>query len=207
MGNHPPLSFMIALASVYLDEEMLQKHLIQYIPDSITERHFIQGTRPSNMAALYNRVLVSAKSRYVIFAHPDVSFSEEVCSLLVSELKGDVGVTGLVGVSGPGKYVWANSIQESQEVLSLDSCLMAVDREHGIHFDEGTFNELHLYCEDYCYAARSKGLRCLVVPAKQFWHESTTLKKDGACWGNYMGFHKLLMSKWKWRFGNDVVTT
>ena len=206
-GKLDPHFIMIAIASVYIDEEVLNRHLLPSIPEGITERHFILGTKPSNIAAIYNDVLAHTEAQQVIFAHPDVSFSGEVCEALVGALKGDVGVTGLVGSRGPGCEVWANRIRVETEVASLDSCILAVDRSHGILFDDKTFSELHLYGEDYCYEARSRGLRCLVMPVKDFKHASVTFSQQGPGWGRYQDFRKCLVSKWKDRFGRAIYTT
>ena len=198
---------MTAIASVYLDKTVLEKHLEPSIPEYLQERHFIEGTRPSNIASLYNRVLDITKSEFVIFAHPDVEFSPEACDMMVSALTMGVGVAGLVGVTAPGKYVFSSKITEQQEVASLDSCVLAVDTRFGLRFDDKTFDELHLYGEDYCFSARRAGLKVVVVPVNHFLHASTTLLKKGDSWGQYSAYKQRLLDKWQPRFGNKIWIT
>jgi len=200
---------MIAIVSVFIDRAVLDRYLLPSIPADITERHFIEGTRPSNMAALYNRVLLETAARVVIFSHPDVEFPPETCHALADCLQGDVAVAGLVGVVSKPKYeyIFSDKIDKPQDVDSLDSCLLVVNRDLGIRFDASTFDELHLYGEDYCYAARAMGFKCLVLPAARFNHASVTFKQHGDQWGHYTMYRSRLLQKWSDRFRERIVTT
>jgi hypothetical protein len=198
---------MIAVASIYVDRKILDENLVKSLKGD-EETFFIQGSRNTNIASVFNNVLKDVRSRFVIFSHPDVQFSEDVLKNVEEYLSNEeIGAVGLVGMAKDKKYVFSNSISEMKEVSTLDACFLAVDRTKGMFFDESNFDELHLYVEDFCLYAGLMGLKSIVIPAKHFYHLSDTFHKCGPEWGNYRKYRDILSKKWKWRYGEEIYTT
>lgn len=198
---------MIAVASIYVDRTILDENLLKSLK-GVEETFFIEGSSNTNIASVFNDVLCSAKSRFVIFAHPDVQFSEDVFANVEKHISMDeTGAVGLVGKTKDNKYCFSNNVKDCCEVSTLDACFLAVDREKGIFFDESTFDELHLYVEDYCLHAGLMGFKTVVVPSTHFLHLSDTFKKLGSEWGHYRKYRERLLKKWKWRYGEEIFTT
>jgi hypothetical protein len=200
----------ISMGTVVLKEKAFEAHLKPSLAgcneNDLVDVMVIDAEDGVGLATIYNRLIDQAKGRFLIFAHPDVTFSPDLITNVRQQLSMDhVGVVGATGPNDTGKVFWSGSIKRPQKVSSLDGCFFAIDREKGLRFDEKTFDEFHLYAEDLCFDARDKGLKVYVIPAKEFYHESETLKERGTCWGRYQEYKQRLIQKWHKKF--KVITT
>lgn len=65
-------------------------------------------------------------------------------------------------------------------------------------FDSETFNELHLYVEDYCARVLKLGKKVLtlhLLPNTKIEHHSITWHQLGPCWGNYNYYKQIFSQK------------
>ena len=172
-------------------------------------------------AIAYNQIIEESKTDLVLFLHADVLFGEKFLNAVektIDEVK-DFGALGVVGVVKPfmrrKKYVNANENTINQ-VTTLDSCCVLINKKNGLRFDENNFNEFHLFVEDYCmqvkyktnlkiylirtnfYCSHANSAKNLVPENNNnyFYHGSDTFKKEGSRWGQWMKYKKILDRKW-----------
>jgi len=163
--------------------------------------------RDSNQspASNYNYIISNSQNRYVIFSHQDMSFSPDLLEKVEQTINAypDFGVLGHVGRDKTGNYCWNNN-EKSYLVETLDSCLIVIDRENNIIFDEKTFDDCHLYVEDYCMQVqtqKSKECRTLLIGrnfhfGSYLMHHSNTLQQQGSNWGRYNLYKDRMKTKW-----------
>ena len=158
-------------------------------------------------ASIYNFHLDHTKMKYVCFIHSDVTtdgFLEAVARTILKYP--DFGAIGAVGTKDGCKWGQLGNIQE---VITVDSCCIVINTDHGLRFDNKTFNEFHLYVEDYCMQVGALGKKVytldidgyeykagLILDSDYFVHHSHTLNREGCSWGSYPKFRKLLSKKW-----------
>jgi hypothetical protein len=162
-------------------------------------------------AVNYNYILKKSNNRFVILTHQDISFSKTLLERIEKTIidNPNFGVLGLVGVDSSKKYYWSD-LNKQHEVQTLDCCFIVVDKENNVFFDDKTFNDFHLYVEDFCLQTKkSTGkLSYTILISKDpktenfLCHHSVTLKKLGSRWGKYNEYRKKLSDKW-----GDVKTT
>lgn len=158
-------------------------------------------------AKVYNDYIRKSKSKYIGFIHSDVS-TQGLTDAIKRTIKAhpDFGALGAVGAKHG--IIWGRQ-GVMPEVVTVDSCLIVINREHGLWFDEVTFPEYHLFCEDYCMQCRSHGYRNYLIDihafefegkfstsASFFSHHSVTWNRLGSNWGEYDKYKKLLKYKW-----------
>lgn len=188
----------------------------------------IKQTRPyylfivnddKDIAKNYNKIIEKSTTDYVVLIHADVTISNDFVEILERNihLPSNFGAFGIVGNAGYG-IEWAKSDRQ-YVVETVDSCFIMINKKHGIRFDEKTFDEYHLYVEDYCVQVYEKlGFRCytLLIDAgvssdkppgsiekNHFCHHSATYSVLGSCWGNYLHYKDKLFQKW----GREIATT
>jgi hypothetical protein len=159
----------------------------------------------------YNTIIEKSKNRYVILSHQDISFSKNLLHRIevsINNIK-NFGVLGLVGVDDNRNYRWSN-IDVSYKCQTLDCCFVVIDKENEVFFDSKTFDEYHLYVEDFCLQTTNKTKKyphtlLITKDSKEesfLVHHSNTIKKLGGRWGNYNIYKEKLIKKW-----GDVNTT
>ena len=158
-------------------------------------------------AKAFNKVLRESKCEYVIFTHEDISFSSNLLERIEYTIKAipDFGVLGLVGRDNDQNYCWS-ARKISHVVCTLDCCFVVVRKSDRLKFDEATFNEYHLYVEDYCMRVKKELGRMictLLMNSKKddkypdyLIHHEWTGKRLGACWGKYNHYRRLLELKY-----------
>lgn len=156
-------------------------------------------------ASNYNRMLANSRNRYVIFSHQDMSFSDDLLEKIEKTINAypDFGVLGHVGMNKQGDYCW-NNADRSYEVETLDCCFIVADRENDVFFDEQTFDDCHLYVEDYCMQVKKQtGKICrTILIGRNFhygsflMHHSNTLQQQGSNWGKYNLYRDRMKTKW-----------
>jgi hypothetical protein len=164
-------------------------------------------------AKAYNDFIRFSDAQYLCFIHADVTaYGLQEAIERTIKAHPDFGALGAVG-SNKGT-IWGRR-GLIQEVVTVDSCCIVINTEHGLFFDEKTFDSFHLYVENYCMEVRSLGLKNytldlnayegkegLVPDAPYFVHWSHTCHELGFAWGEYSKYRKLLGLKWP-----DVETT
>lgn len=156
-------------------------------------------------AKVYNDYIRKSKSKYIGFIHSDCT-TQGLTEAIKRTIKQhpDFGALGAVGVNHG--QVWGGP---SREVITLDSCLIVINRDHGLLFDEQTFDSFHCHVEDMCMQLRAYGYRNytidipsfeykegLILPANYFVHHSYSMNRLGGSWGSYSRYRTLL--SWKW---------
>ncbi len=170
------------------------------------------GSAEANPAANYNKMLSLSPAKYVLFVHEDVTFGTNFYENIFKTIEQvpDFGALGIVGHTN-GVYHWATS-DKIQEVDMLDCCCILVNKEHGLRFDNRTFDDFHLYVEDYCLQVKNAGKKCYTIltnaseaisgdvyEKKRDYakHHSVTVNERGYAWGRYSEYLEKLKSKWQ----------
>lgn len=210
------------VASVVNDDEDFGKYLAPTVSRmgnySIVYR---RGTKNTCLAKEYNNVLKTVKQRFVLFVHPDFEFSPDF--LIFANYiydQNSIGAIGIYGIDFDRKYTWGGGRPDkspipayarvisdlSCEVASLDSACILVDQNHGLFFDEQTFDDLHCHVEDYCFQQRSLGRKIVVCKVSNCKHYGTTTNKRqyGCSWGKYSLYHERLLQKWQGKLDNLI---
>jgi hypothetical protein len=162
----------------------------------------------------YNKIISETKTPYLILTHQDVSFSSDLLFCIeetIKRLDSVWGALGMVGVTKHGEYKWSKE-DESSLVNTLDCCFVVIKTDTGILFDEKTFDDYHLYVEDYCAQLRSKSKLSFTIfinssesPLSTVYsdeektylrHHSATVAQRGYCWGRYREYRDRLEKKW-----------
>lgn len=197
----------------YIDhnQDVFNKYLGLSLSKLKGEFDIIFTSDENKPAKNYNYILENSKNRYVILTHQDISFSDTLLERIEYTINQNpnFGVLGLVGVDNTKKYYWS-SPDEQFELQTLDCCFIVVDKEHNIFFDTETFDDFHLYVEDYCLQTKhitGKSPYTILIgkdPRKLDYlvHFSNTIKKLGGQWGEYKKYKSRLIEKW-----GDVKTT
>lgn len=168
----------------------------------------------------YNDIIEKSKNDLIILCHGDVSFSPNL--LINIDKTIDVlnqnnikfSSLGIVGrIFGIEQYAvnWS-STKELYRYETLDCCFIVIDKSQNIKFDEKTFDEYHLYVEDYCIQAQEQtGLGCYsilmdgaeskIAPPNikdldYIMHHSVTNNRLGVCWGNYPKYKQKIFDKY-----------
>ena len=164
-------------------------------------------------AQVYNECVRFSDAQYICFLHADVT-TDGLQEAIERTIKAhpDFGSLGAVG-SNKGT-IWGRK-GLIQEVVTVDSCCIVINTEHGLFFDEKTFDSYHLYVEDMCMQTRELGLKNYTLDLNAyeyreglkpeppyFCHHSHTCHELGFAWGEYSKYRKLLSLKWP-----DVETT
>lgn len=192
---------------------VFEKHLgpsLRNLSGNFVTTAIPNGSKP---ASAFNKVIRESKCDFIIFTHEDVCFSSNFLERVEYTIKTvpDFGVLGMVGRDKFGNYCWPNR-GCSYIVTTLDCCLAIIRRDMGLLFDDETFDDYHLYIEDYCmrmkrdFGRGSFTLLMNMIPDDKFpdfiAHQGVTIRKDGKCWGNYYKYRKILQDRHP-----DVITT
>ena len=164
-------------------------------------------------AKAYNDFIRYSDAKYICFVHSDVT-TVGLKEAIERTIKAhpDFGALGAVG-SNKGT-IWGRK-GLIQEVVTVDSCCIVINTEHGLYFDEIDFDSFHLYVESMCMQTRALGLKNYTIDINAyewkeglnpevpyFCHHSVTWHQLGANWGSYDIYKKRLVQKWP-----DVETT
>jgi hypothetical protein len=160
-------------------------------------------------ASNYNDIIRESKNRYIILIHQDIIVRPDFLNAIRLTINNcsPFGVLGLVGHSSleeNGRIMYTATKNLSIELAFFDACCIVIDKNNDIYFDDRTFNDLHLYVEDYCIQALSKGLRNYTIQtdfeiSDHYGNTSRTLNAgtDTVMWGTYGEYYEIFMRKWK----------
>lgn len=177
----------------------------------------ISTTSRNKPAANYNEIISKCNTPFLILTHQDVTFSPDLLDrikMTVCELP-DFGVIGMVGVNDNNQCFWSTQNQ-IHEVNTLDCCFIVIRPDEKLLFDNITFNDFHLYVEDYCANIKrihNKHIYTILINSKEMPvtlgyervkkesksflnHHSYTLSKLGPQWGRYIEYKDKLIKKW-----------
>lgn len=150
---------------------------------------------------IWNYYLEHARSSVLGVIHADTALSLEVCQNL-NESAESGNVSGIVGRSLDGRYVWSNDIINAPETVStLDACSMFVKKDIPIRFDSETFDSFHCCVEDFCLQASDAGYPIVVCKgASGHPIENANVVKDQNIWmASYYMYRQRLFDKWTHR--------
>lgn len=211
----------ITIAFIQHDTEVYNKYLAPSLKNLRGDFDIIQIPSTQGMPAeLYNTLLEKSPNKYVLLIHEDTTFSPD----FLEKINQTIGIFpkfGAIGPVGQGfekEYIWSEDAT-IKEVEVFDCCCILINKEHGLKFDAQTFNEYHMYVDDYAMQVQDKGLKCHTIPThaseagkddqysdegSYFKHHSQTVRKLGYCWGNYWKYNKLMQQKWNQPVQVDV---
>lgn len=203
----------ITIAYIAYDTEVFNKYLHPSLQNLRGEFDTICLNSKDNMPAKnYNHMLEMSNNRYILFVHEDTTFSPDFLERMFISINKfpEFGAIGAVG-NYQNNIHWSR-MESIMEVKTLDCCCILVNKENNIRFDEKTFDDYHLYVDDYCLQANAKGLKNYTIPidaaeagkdekyrmnASYFRHHSATVNKLGYCWGRYNEYLQRMDEKWK----------
>jgi hypothetical protein len=170
-----------------------------------------------------NIALESAKTRFVMYVHQDVSFTASSGPKLYKALSGksdDVAIIGSAGVdlnttidhvdrwrnlpghevgvvmNSQGETVW-HGIPECRPVHTLDEMLMIFDKSTHVRFDP-TMRGFHFYGFDACLQARSAGYQVVAtdLTCRHHGEYSSSIYSDRQFVNRFIAMHR----KWSRKF-------
>ena len=196
------------------DEEVFNHYLgpsIKGLEGDFDVQYTSDECRPAHN---YNEMIKDCNTPYLILTHQDVTFTKDLLEridMTIAAVGEDFGALGLVGVTQPEEkklYWWAN-VDTAIPVDTLDSCFIVVQVKNGPLFDEETFDDFHLYVEDYCatisHEPHNKGVYTILTEGGSIWrpqetmylaHHSATINKVGNAWGFYDTYWDRFGRKW-----------
>jgi hypothetical protein len=176
------------IANIAHNKDMFNKHLKPSLDNLKGDFDTISMSSEKGFPAeLYNQVIRQSDNRYIIF---------KTINHVVS-----FGALGLVGKDNTNKIKWSNE-DFLYEFITIDCCFIIVDKQNNIFFDEDTFDELHMYAEDYSVQCLSKGLKNYSIfikgneSRKNISHHSHTCRTIGYCWGRWGEYNNKFRLKW-----------
>jgi hypothetical protein len=177
----------------------------------------LSTTDENKPADNYNELISKCNTPYLILTHQDVTFSPNLLDRLKMTICAlpDFGAIGMVGVDKQNNYFWSDSHQ-IYPLDTLDCCFIVIRPDDKLLFDNVTFDDYHLYVEDYCaniQRIRKKSVHTILIDSKEtpitlgydevyknsksfLNHHSYTLSKRGSCWGRYGEYRQKLSQKW-----------
>lgn len=197
----------------YIDhnKEVYNKYLGPCLDKLKGDFDILKTSDKNKPATNYNEILNKTNNQFVILTHQDISFSPDLLQKieLTINRKPDFGVLGLVGVDSKKTYFWSSS-QQMFEVETLDCCFIVVNKKHNILFDNSTFDDFHLYVEDYCQETlKNTGKKSYTILIDKnpktgpfLDHHSHTFRQYGRAWGKYKEYKERFIKKW-----GDIKTT
>jgi len=203
----------VTIGYIAHDYDVHKNFLGHSIGNLYTSIEVIAQSDKNKPAKNYNEILSKSSNDIVILTHQDVSFSSDLVERIdntISEV-GEFAALGMVGVDNNGSYHWSSE-SRVHELCTADCCFLVVNKSHGITFDEETFDDYHLYVEDYCAQAKSvtgHKVYTMLVNSQEappqvrlenndsyLNHHSVTLNKRGPAWGRYWEYREKLEAKW-----------
>lgn len=185
----------LTLIVVAKNQDEIAAFPLENVRDSVDELILLAnpGAHFGGMGAIGNHALDESRCDVVGMVHADTSFG---CGALetftLAAMK--FGVSGIVGRSMDGNYVWSKETPTATEVSTLDSCAVFIDRATATRFDTKTFDGFHCCVEDFCLAAGKRGLSVYVPPAKADHIGATYLNIPWQA--DYRKYRALLDAKW-----------
>ena len=192
------------------DEKVFESYLGPSLEKLKGNFDIITTTNEKNPAENYNEIIEKSPNDFIILLHEDMSFTSDLLERLDLTNKTLNGKWSSIGVVGSDyeslhyKNNWSND-QTIFECSTLDCCFILINKLQNIKFDTITFDEYHLYVEDYCLQARKHtGLGSFTMlmnshdtsKESDISHYGAITSKLGPAWGNYASYKRKLLHKW-----------
>lgn len=176
--NHPTVAVVVVAGSKASLDEFREKFGKGIVDADETVLIVNPSYRFGSLAQIGNWAKTSLKSDVVCMIHADVSLGEGYLRRLAARAYETKGVTGLVGLTWGGRFLWAGERKidwmpkDRQQtwldggtypVSTLDPCCVTFRRDSGLFFDQERFDKAHLFVEDLCTEAQKFGLPVEVV--------------------------------------------
>jgi hypothetical protein len=193
------------LAFYTIDNGTYEKYLSRcYLPNLTVIK-----ASDTPLAIVYNRIIDRSENDLIAYIHSDVTckgLPEAIVKTMMAF--GNWGALGAVGATkgkdGENGIQWGRKGM-SYPVVTLDSCLLVIDRRQGVRFNAEVFDSFHCVIEEYCMQIQQKGLdvRTILIDGYEgvathigdndfFSHHSNTVRILGGDWGNYSEYYRKL---------------
>jgi len=199
------------------NKEAFEKYLGPSLEKIDGKYQSISTDDSKNPAYNYNKIISECKTKWLILCHEDVAFSNDLLDQIKETVKlnPDSKFFGMAGSNG--NQIISSDSKESRDILTADSCFIVIDTENlDLNFDENTFDDFHLYVEDFCVQLGENGKTILCdytepynypdeKENKKKWilHGGSTYFQLGSQWGRYKEYKEKLNKKW----GREIPTT
>jgi cephalosporin hydroxylase len=179
------------------------KAFLSRSPDAIYEVDDLRlivttDKRFGGLGSVGNAQLASTRCDVFGMCHADCVFEQGSLKAFAAAAA-KVAVTGLVGRSLDGAYVWSKDRSEGPPapVSTLNSCSVFFRKDSSLKFDPETFDSYHCIVEDLCCLAQSLGIP-VIVPAAKANHLSDNWSNNHDAWmKQYWPYLQKLAEKWK----------
>lgn len=196
------------------NEEVHSRYLGPSLESLLGEFDIISTSDEKSPAANYNDIIDQSPNDWIILCHQDISFSNTLILELdytlstLNAFDAKVGCLGIVGHTfNESKYDVKWSEPDDIYLLeTCDCCFIVINKSNGLRFDQDTFDDFHLYVEDYCiqaqefggvYTIRSNASEGTSInTGKYISHHSATVTERGTAWGRYWEYKDILNKKW-----------
>lgn len=217
----------ITIGYISHDKSVFDKHLGRSLQNLVGEYSLISTSSELPPANNYNYIIENSNTDLILLVHEDISFTPDLLQNIYRTLtyldynQIRFSSLGIVGHNYNKDYYSVNWSREDTvfRYETLDCCFILIDKRHGLKFDSNTFDDFHLYVEDYCISAQNKtGLGSYSILMNSYegklapknlngvsnvMHHSNTLSKLGSAWGNYSKYKEILNKK----HGRKIKTT
>lgn len=194
----------ITIGYIDYDREVFNSHLCESIKNLDGAYDIVDVPASGKAAKDYNDIIKKSDNRYILLIHQDMEIPADFLESVRKTINEhpDFGVLGLVGYDSfenHNRNTIFSEAGKSKETIFFDSCCVLINKDNNIHFDEETFDELHMYVEDYCMQAIQKGLKNYTfnVSYESTKHFGATYYKSNEMWGRYGEYYEKFMNKWK----------
>lgn len=197
------------------DNSLFEKHLGPSI-EKFNKEDFdlISTTSEFFPARNYNEIIKSSKNDYIILVHEDMELPQNFLECVNSTISffPDFGALGLIGFddfSNTNRRTLISETGYAHKIDFFDSCLLVIKKSNNIYFDESTFNEYHLYVEDYCMQARERNLfnYTILIDYLQTLHVGHTYAQhNNMMWGKYNQYYDIFLKKWTKKLNRTLFT-
>jgi glycosyltransferase involved in cell wall biosynthesis len=167
----------------------------------------VRENYPSASIAL-NAGIRAATSRYVALVHQDVYLPDgwvakvDRALMLLNKIDDRWAIVGVFGRDFDGQdvgKVWSTDVMREYgradggavRVQSLDECVLIVDKDRGLYFDEN-LPHFHLYAADFILTGESLDLRSYVIDAPVVHHSVPVHTVRGG----YATAYRYVQRKW-----------
>jgi GT2 family glycosyltransferase len=178
---------MFSIVCVYNDKDVFSRSLLKSLQAQTAKFELIaldnsSGAFSSAAGALnHGTGQIRAESKYIMFAHQDISFSsktwlQDIESML--HALPNLGIAGVAGNSKKANKLISNithgmpprhdgyNLQEPVTAMTVDECCAIVPRDvfRKHQFDDILCNNWHLYVVEYCLRVLTLGYGVFVLP-------------------------------------------
>lgn len=196
--------------AVAVNDRVVLDQCLRRSPDLEGDRYpLIECEGYASASAALNHALDNSSSRYIVFVHQDVyipagwidKLAENIAAL--ADRGTDWAMLGIFGLDREGTeigQVWSTDVMKEygsacdgpQSAVSLDECLLVLDRTSGLRFDPN-LPHFHLYAADMILQGHEIGRESFAICAPVV-HHSVPVK---TLRGGYALAYRYMQRKWR----------